>query len=80
LNGEKDVSVESKSNLAAIRKALTTGGNPHFEALELPGLNHVFQTCTTGLEAEYGQIEETIAPAALEKIAQWIGQCVERGR
>ena len=37
LNGEKDVSVESKSNLAAIRQALTSGRNHNFEAIELPG-------------------------------------------
>lgn len=80
LNGERDVSVESKSNLAAIRQALKYGGNQNFEAIELPGLNHLFQTCTTGLEAEYGQIEETFAPVALEKTAQWIGQCIDQGR
>jgi hypothetical protein len=78
LNGEKDVSVESTSNLAAIRQALTSGGNRDFEAIELPGLNHLFQTCTTGLEMEYGQIEETLAPAVLEKIAEWIGKSVDR--
>ena len=29
---------------------------------ELPGLNHLFQTCKTGAPSEYAQIEETIAP------------------
>ena len=33
---------------------------------ELPGLNHLFQTCKTGAPAEYAQIEETLAPSALE--------------
>jgi hypothetical protein len=40
--------------------------------LELPGLNHLFQTAKTGLPAEYGDIEETIAPKALDLIASWV--------
>jgi len=76
LNGAMDVSVEPKSNLAAIRQALTSGGNRNFEAIELPGLNHLFQTCTTGMETEYGQIEETLSPLVLDKMAEWIAKCV----
>jgi hypothetical protein len=40
--------------------------------VELPGLNHLFQTAKTGAVSEYAQIDETIAPAALDKIASWI--------
>jgi hypothetical protein len=64
--------VVADQNLPAIRKALEEAGNSHFEALKMPGLNHLFQTAKTGLPAEYGEIEETIAPAVLEKIAAWI--------
>ena len=39
---------------------------------ELPGLNHLFQHAKTGAVGEYGEIEETMAPEALEKIAGWI--------
>jgi uncharacterized protein len=39
---------------------------------ELPGLNHLFQTATTGLHTEYASIEETMAPVALETISNWI--------
>jgi hypothetical protein len=35
-------------------------------------LNHLFQTAKTGSPAEYAQIEETISPVALDKIAAWI--------
>jgi hypothetical protein len=59
-------------NLPAIRQALEAGGNRHFEIVEMPGLNHLFQTAKTGSPSEYAKIEETIAPAALEKIASWI--------
>jgi hypothetical protein len=72
INGEKDMQVPPKQNLPAIRKALEEGGNKHFEVDELPSLNHLFQTAKTGAPAEYAQIEETISPIALEKIATWI--------
>lgn len=72
INGSKDTQVPPQQNLPAIRKALEEGGNKHFEAVELPGLNHLFQTAKTGSVSEYAQIEETISPVALEKIGDWI--------
>jgi pimeloyl-ACP methyl ester carboxylesterase len=72
INGEKDVQVPPKQNLPAIRRALEEGGNQHAEADELPGLNHLFQTAKTGVPSEYSEIEETMSPAAMEKIASWI--------
>jgi fermentation-respiration switch protein FrsA (DUF1100 family) len=72
LNGEKDLQVPPAQNLPAIRKALENGGNKHFEVDELPGLNHLFQTAKTGAPAEYAEIEETMSPVALDKIASWI--------
>jgi len=77
INGEKDLQVPPKQNLPAIRKALEEAGNKHFEIDELPGLNHLFQTAKTGAPSEYGQIEETISPIALEKIASWVLQQTE---
>lgn len=72
INGEKDTQVPPKQNLPAIRTALEQAGNKHFEADELPGLNHLFQTAKTGSPAEYAQIEETISPVALDRMASWI--------
>ncbi len=74
INGEKDLQVPPQQNLPAIRKALEEGGNKHFEVVELPGLNHLFQTTKTGSPTEYAQIEETISPLALEKIAGWVAK------
>jgi uncharacterized protein len=74
LNGEKDKQVLPEQNLPPIRQALTQAGNKHFEVDELPGLNHLFQTATTGSPTEYAQIEETMSPVALEKMATWIGK------
>jgi pimeloyl-ACP methyl ester carboxylesterase len=72
INGSLDKQVLPEQNLPVIRKALQEGGNKHFEVDELPGLNHLFQTAKTGSPAEYAQIEETMSPAALDKMANWI--------
>lgn len=72
LSGEKDLQVPPAQNLPAIRKALGEAGNKHAEVVEFIGLNHLFQTATTGSPAEYGEIEETISPLVLDKIATWV--------
>jgi hypothetical protein len=45
--------------------------------MELEGLNHLFQECETGAVSEYGTIEQTIAPIALETMLSWIMVWVE---
>jgi uncharacterized protein len=72
LNGEKDLQVSPAQNLPEIEKALIAGKNKDYKIIELPGLNHLFQTCKTGSVAEYAQIEETISPNVLELITSWI--------
>jgi len=72
INGSLDKQVLPSQNLPAIRKALAESDNQHVEVDELPGLNHLFQTAKTGSPAEYAQIEETISPVALDKMATWI--------
>lgn len=72
LNGEKDLQVPPKEDLAAIQAALQKGGNKDFTTREMPGLNHLFQTCKTGSPSEYGQIEETFSPTALDAMTSWI--------
>ena len=74
LGGEKDLQVPPAENLAAIRKALDAGGNKNATVEQMAGLNHLFQTAKTGAPSEYGQIEETISPAVLSKIAEWIAK------
>ena len=72
LNGEKDLQVPPKENLEAIKKALTKGGNKKVTTIELPGLNHLFQECKTGLPSEYSAIEQTFSPIALNEILKWL--------
>jgi pimeloyl-ACP methyl ester carboxylesterase len=74
INGEKDRQVPPAQNLPPIRQALAAAGNKNVEVLELPGLNHLFQTAKTGAPIEYAEIEETISPTALDTISRWILQ------
>lgn len=70
--GEKDLQVLPKLNAEAVKKHLTAAGNNDFKTVEMEGLNHLFQTCETGSMGEYIKIEETIAPAALNAMSEWI--------
>lgn len=72
LGGDRDVQVDTEQNLAAIATALAEGGNQDVTVHRYPDLNHLFQHARTGLVAEYGQIEETMAPEVLETIRDWI--------
>lgn len=76
LNGEKDCQVLAEQNISAMEKRLKDAGNIQTKALVLPGLNHLFQNCETGLPNEYGVIEETFDPATLELITNWIWEQV----
>lgn len=74
LNGELDRQVPARLDLDAIRAALAN--NPRAVVKELPKLNHLFQTATTGGGGEYVGIEETLAPSALALMTDWIRQQV----
>ena len=72
LNGDHDTQVISSQNLTAIKQLLPKSKKNLFK--EYPGLNHLFQHCTTGLPTEYGDIEETISEEVLKDIALWLQQ------
>ena len=72
LNGEKDTQVPAREDLEAIEQALKDGGNRDYKIVLLPKLNHLFQASKTGSPSEYAEIEETIAPVALETMGDWI--------
>jgi len=78
LFGEKDVQVDPVVNLPPVRTALA--GNPAATVEELPGLNHLFQTCTTGGVSEYDRIEETMAPVALARLREWLVERLSAAR
>jgi fermentation-respiration switch protein FrsA (DUF1100 family) len=72
INGEKDLQVPPKENLSIIESTLAKAGNKDVTIVELKGLNHLFQHSQTGSPSEYGKIEETFAPEALDTITVWI--------
>jgi len=72
VNGSKDLQVISKENLSFIGKSLEKGGNKRITIKEYPGLNHLFQECTTGLPNEYAIIEQTFSPEVLQDLTDWI--------
>jgi uncharacterized protein len=72
LIGSRDVQVPAKLHLPAIAAALAEGGNSDFSVVSLPGLNHLFQTCTKCTVTEYGELNETFSPEALLIIGDWL--------
>lgn len=74
LNGSLDVQVPAKENLAAAREALKN--NKDATVVELPGMNHLLQDAKTGAPNEYNDIEETMSPAALKIITDWLSKNV----
>ncbi len=72
LNGTLDMQVNSEANLAGINENLQKAGNKNYTTVALPSLNHLMQKAKTGSLSEYGQITETVNPAALQKVSGWI--------
>jgi len=72
LNGDKDVQVYSKDNLAGVVKAMKKAKNSNYKTLELKGLNHLFQKCIFGSPNFYSKNEETFNEDAMKVITEWI--------
>lgn len=72
LNGSNDLQVPAKVNLEAIKSIISKNKNSDIRTVELPELNHLFQKSVTGLPNEYGLIEQTFSPKALQIITDWI--------
>ena len=72
INGEKDLQVPPKENLAAIKNALEKGNNSRVTTREYKDLNHLFQESDTGSPLEYSIIDQTIAPIVLKEVTEWI--------
>jgi uncharacterized protein len=72
LFGGLDLQVPPTENRSELEMALEVAANADATVTVLPGLNHLFQTATTGAPAEYGTITETIAPVALDTVRKWI--------
>ncbi len=78
LNGSLDVQVPAKENLAAAREALKN--NSKATVIELPGMNHLLQDAKTGAPNEYNEIEQTLSPAVLKIITDWLSRYALTGQ
>jgi len=72
LNGSRDILVIAEPNLAGIRASLQKSHSPEYDVIELPGLNHLFQTCIRCNMEEFGDLEVTISPKTLEIMDDWL--------
>ena len=70
LNGTKDVQVDYETNLSALCDGLPSNPKNRIESVD--SVNHLFQRCKTGAVTEYSEIEETISPAVLEAVVEWV--------
>lgn len=78
VTGALDVQAPAKENLPEIAAALRAAGNRDFSIVEIPGLNHLFQTAIGISPTDYDKIDEIVAPQALDVITNWIIDHVER--
>ena len=77
MNGDKDIQVVPEHNLQGLREALAKSKSKDYEVILMPGLNHLFQTCHTCTFSEYQQLEETVAPIALQTMSDWLDKHVK---
>jgi uncharacterized protein len=77
LFGEMDLQVPPAENMKALETGLLFSGNEKYTIDYVPGVNHMFQTATTGAPSEYGRIEETISPVVLDMITDWLKRNVK---
>ncbi len=77
LNGSRDIQVISSQNLPGIETALKQSRAKAVMIKELPGLNHLFQSCNACTIDEYGLLEETFSPLALLEISNWMSKNVK---
>lgn len=72
LNGSEDVQVVASLNLPGIEAALKKSKSTGYVVKEIQGVNHLFQHCKLCTVAEYGDLEETFAPDALNVVTEWL--------
>ena len=70
--GENDLQVPPAQNAAPMRAALDASDSPAWDVVVMDDLNHLLQTSETGSPAEYVRIGETMSPAVLARVAEWI--------
>jgi len=68
-NGDKDIQVPAVENVNSFKKYLKT---KDLTTKIYPGLNHMYQHCTTCTHKEVKEIDEVFAKEVLDDISKWI--------
>ncbi len=68
-NGDKDIQVPAVENVNSFKKYL---GTKDLTTKIYPGLNHMYQHCTTCTQKEVKELDEVFAPEVLDDISKWI--------
>ncbi len=77
LNGSRDIQVTAPQNPDGLKAALKKSKAKNVSVEVIPGLNHLFQHCKDCTVNEYGSLEETFAPEALQRMAGWLQQVLK---
>lgn len=72
LIGGSDTQVSPAVNIPALKIALEIAPTTDWEVIEVPNLNHLFQTSRTGAPKEYGEIPETFSPQVMIMMRDWL--------
>lgn len=73
LYGEKDIQVLPGQNIEPMKRALAKSRkSSDYQVVEIKGVNHLFQTCTTCTVMEYGDISETLSEETLRTVTDWL--------
>jgi len=75
--GGNDLQVDPAQNRPPLEVALAGRASPT-EIVTIEGVNHLFQQSETGRPTEYGKLEETFAPQALQLIQAWLAEQTQR--
>jgi len=70
--GARDTQIDAAKNAEALRSALDGGAAPTSTVRVFDGLNHLLQPARTGRPSEYGRIETTVSPQALDLVTEWL--------
>jgi fermentation-respiration switch protein FrsA (DUF1100 family) len=72
VGGALDLQVPPEPNLRLIETTLREAGNGDVRTIRYERLNHLLQTATTGVPAEYRDIAETMSPRVMTDVSGWI--------
>lgn len=69
IQGALDTQVPATENLSAMRSTLH---GPDVDIAEMAGINHQLQAAMTGAPSEYERLEQTVDPAVMTKVLDWL--------